>query len=666
MLNLPILERIEISHYGLFPGTSERPWLDVELRPGLTLVLGANGLGKSTLISILYRLLAGPYDIPGLISGLELGNARLEAKPISASSRSAFSARVADGAASATARVSLRLGPHAVVIARRLRDLSLIQFTVDGTAHGTDEEAAYQPEIARLVGVWSFGDWILLLRHLVFYFEDRRALVWDASAQRQIFRILFLTPDTARTWTENERAILELDSYIRNLSATLTREERSMTATEIKTQSVATVREELSSLAHLQDIDSKALAQAEDDLVDLDSRRESARLRLLTVEQEREHRFRELERARLVAISARFPSRSETARYIVSQLLTDAECLVCGNRSPAAVDSYAARISNGHCVICDSTLAASNDVPAPVEMADARVTAIEEALDHIRGELTSAEYEADAASRQYDRCCETLGRLNTALAARSNRIDSLVKQLPPAEAAIHEQRKELTNLRGRVALLKADVLSKRETFRLFVEDVGQAILAQSEEVKTRFHEAASGFLLEQCRLVWAPRKARLGESGETIMFPAFELEMTGTDFTTAVRRTGPDQVSESQREFIDLAFRMSLIAVAAQMGSSTMVIDAPEASLDSVFAARAATVLARFSRQTLDNRLIVTSNLVEGTLIPELLAKAVPEGEARAHRVLDLLTVAVPTAAVRALSTEYASLRDQLIADPPA
>lgn len=35
--------------------------------PGLTLVLGANGLGKTTLVTMLFRLLTGPSDITALV-----------------------------------------------------------------------------------------------------------------------------------------------------------------------------------------------------------------------------------------------------------------------------------------------------------------------------------------------------------------------------------------------------------------------------------------------------------------------------------------------------------------------------------------------------------------------------------------------------------------------
>jgi len=143
-------------------------------------------------------------------------------------------------------------------------------------------------------------------------------------------------------------------------------------------------------------------------------------------------------------------------------------------------------------------------------------------------------------------------------------------------------------------------------------------------------------------------------------FPAFDLDLSGVDFPSPVRRKGPDQVSESQREFIDLAFRMALMAVAGDSYGGSLLMDAPESSLDGVFVERAAEVLARFGSPSSPNRLMVTSNLVQGELIPAILKKACPSNEA-SDRVLNLLDLAIPTAAVREKRPEYQHLLEDIL-----
>src|SRR5271154_6836615 len=121
MINFPIFHDLRVSGYGLFPASdSSKPGIDIRFRPGLTLIVGANGLGKTTLITILYRLLTGPFDIPGLDSQTDLGSVRLEIRKLRQKDRSEFAQRVADGGKDATARLSLSIGESKISIERSL------------------------------------------------------------------------------------------------------------------------------------------------------------------------------------------------------------------------------------------------------------------------------------------------------------------------------------------------------------------------------------------------------------------------------------------------------------------------------------------------------------------------------------------------------------------
>jgi hypothetical protein len=89
-------------------------------------------------------------------------------------------------------------------------------------------------------------------------------------------------------------------------------------------------------------------------------------------------------------------------------------------------------------------------------------------------------------------------------------------------------------------------------------------------------------------------------------------------------------------------------------------MDAPESSLDAVFSSRAASVLSRYAVPDLENRLVITSNFVEGQLIPELITRSISK-EDRSERIVDLVNNAAPTAAVRELRKEYDLIRDRLM-----
>jgi AAA domain len=665
MVKFPIFERLDVDGFGLFPGTPVEPGLHVSFNSGLTLFLGANGLGKTTIVTIMFRLLTGPSDISALTGSRALGTARLEPTELPYDRRTMFGQRVSDDAKNATATLTLRLGQNVVCIKRHLADLRLLEFSVDGEPLVAKDREVFQDVMPRLAGVWSFGDWILLLRQLVFYFEDRRALVWDPSAQRQVLRLLLLPIDIAKKWAEDERAVLKLDSEYRNLRATVNSQESRLFTFEVKQTGSQGVRAQLAVLEKLQETDRETRDHVSEALLGVDNRRQHARQRFLASQQSRESHFRELEHAKLLALQARFPKQSTTALYILSQLMASNDCLVCGTHVPDVAASLEARIAGEKCVVCGSDL--SNNA-APIitsRVADRRVQREVSGLVVADEDLVRAQAALDSVMAEYSAHSNRLAELDATITERSLEINTLIKRLPPAEGVLHEQRSELALFRGRLEALLRSLTAKQRAFASFVKKTSRTIVKRSDEISTAFGHHAEDFLIEDCSLVWSPQNEPIGQSGESIAFPAFEFAMSAASFPTAVRRSNPDQVSESQREFIDLAFRMALMKVAGEDGIGSLVIDAPESSLDLVFVKRAARVLARFARSGPGNRLVVTSNLVEGRLIPTLLEEASRSRRSGAQWI-DLLKIAEPTAAVRKYHSEYEAILDTLPAPNPA
>jgi hypothetical protein len=301
------------------------------------------------------------------------------------------------------------IGRHDVLIRRRLADLALLEFSIDNITQ-VCEEVAYQRVLLDLIGLSNFGDFILMLRHLTFYFEDRRSLIWDPTAQRQLLRLLFLPPQQAARWISEERGILELDSRMRNLRSILGREEQTARVHSEQSARSTDVRGELETLDLLQTTDTARREELDSQLSELDAHRQALRLRHLQLEQEHESNQREYERSKLAAIRSRFPSTDETSAFILARLISDAHCLVCGNHAPdQAIDEYNSRIANVACVVCGTDLHGEKNILSGAEFADAALTTIASKLKSTTeqleaSELTRSEAEYERRSKNRPQC----------------------------------------------------------------------------------------------------------------------------------------------------------------------------------------------------------------------------------------------------------------------
>ena len=150
--------------------------------------------------------------------------------------------------------------------------------------------------------------------------------------------------------------------------------------------------------------------------------------------------------------------------------------------------------------------------------------------------------------------------------------------------------------------------------------------------------------------------------------------MTSGAFDAPAPRRTRSEVSMSQGEFIELSFRLALVEAAAGSGPAAMIFDAPEASLDALFMRRAGAFLAQFTRDNVENRLIVTSNLTNADMIPALFGayepqqgdpepQTIPRSERR-DRVVNLLALAAPTSAVSLVGDRYSNLLDRALFPP--
>lgn len=656
MNRFPVLEHLKVENYRLYPGTDASPGIDFKFDRGVSLLAGINGLGKTTLINMLFRLIVGPYDLKkDSPSGKFGAAARSDLREWSHRTKF-FTQRVADRAGTAHATLTFRIGRTEFLVSRALNSMRLRECVCDGQALDISKgsEEAYRAALLRASNSASFADFLTAVKYLTFFNEERRDVLWDEQAQRQFFRILFSTPEEALEWSRLESEISRTDSRARNISATAFQYSEDLSEKE---QLLANVGAEakLAAEQKLQDADLQRRGALEAQAAVLESDLKRARRDLERTKIVEDDARRAVEEMRFGRLSKLFPNLSDTAQYVLTQLYSGGRCLACEQHAPAAQRQMEGALEKHLCVVCGTGLATSpnaTDQFAAIDGAD---------FNDARAALDAATVQRHALV-EHERAIDTewrltskqLAEVGTAIITRSKDLEALRSQLPPDPEDVAELRRSIEDLKQRE---RAEI-EKRQTAEAIYErllaQVSDRIQKSTERVSGIFGGFISRFLEEDAKLTFKVIMDRPSVGGRRFQYPSLRFEMTAAAFEGTQIRETPDDVSESQREFIDLAFRMALMEASSEDQGMSLVIETPEASLDAVFMTRAADMFRSFAHG--DRSLVITSNLTSSVMIPALFGAATTdpaEIEQRRKRILNLLDIAAPNAAIRHHKAAY-------------
>ena len=408
-ITFPVLRKFEVSGYLLLPGT-DGTGVSHSFENGVSVIAGINGIGKTTLLNALLRLLIGPCDVLREDPD-DIGSTRHEL--VSWRTPGYFANRVPDRAASATIAGWITFGTERVYILRGLADLRILELAHEGTRLDANEQR-YQELVTGLSGTSDFYDFHFLVRNLLFYLEDRRPLVWADEGQFEIARVLFVRGPDAVATSKGYDAIKQLDSRYRNLltehnrNVKKLRQQRSaqgrvgdvVAVASVKEAAYAASQEALGRLDAAIDRDIAAERALGDDI-----RRQQLEL---------EGAFRDYEGLQQQYFSNAFPQADDAFRYILAHIVSDGGCLVCGSEAVERAAELRQRISEGRCPVCDSPPDRQERVVGAAEVAAKRVNDAAQELD-----AKAAEHAGAALAT---RCHRRPRRRHAGGAARTNGV----------------------------------------------------------------------------------------------------------------------------------------------------------------------------------------------------------------------------------------------------
>jgi hypothetical protein len=652
-IRFPVFESISVSGYSLYPGKGGSGGLDVRFQPDENLVLGVNGLGKSTLLILLKQMLAGPTRLrpPGFI-----GKGQAE---VLSGEPGMFAVRASGSTRDAVAKMRVRFGDSTVTIERQLRDLAITRFAVSeaGGEEVVQDIASYPSKIAALAGIDTFPNLLRVLERAVFFLENRERLIWDWKAQYELFRATLMEADDARKLLDLEREIISSDSAARNLRAALYRLERRH-------------QKDVKALAKADDV--HAALEAVQLRIDAAEAREAALVEELDASSEQLADMKALvwtensradseasryDHLKYLAVRHALGNVSNDISYVLLGVMRGGHCEVCG--SDGLTDfatELSARQLEHRCLLCGSARGDENVITTSAALAQQAETAFTE-LERQREVAAEAQSRLVEASEQHAANKAKLDEARRGVDGLNRQRRALRTQLPPEDrTALARVESEIDRLRLGAESFELDRENAERQVDELLDQLRNAVVGFRERIQEIFYLRAQDFFIEKVRLVYVPRVEKIAQHRDALKFefPAFEVDLTsGVTGSAFVRRTY-EQASLSQREYLDIAFRMAFMEA---LGAETcsIVIDGPEGSVDVVFADRAGDMLAHYAAADGGPRgrqIIVACNVVEGGFIPHYFLEH-PDRAERDERTVNLLDIAHPTAALEALRPDY-------------
>jgi hypothetical protein len=603
----PRILRVSLHSFSLY---SLKPNMKTDLPAGVLCMAGANGIGKSTFLSTVNYALTGAVPHPKR----RLLSASAYYKDATAYANEYFTGRIAEqDRDEAAVTIEFEIGEKHFALTRGLLDpedvraLSINGNEVDpGAAAGYRRSSHYRDEVTRCIGLTAFEQFVFL-QHFVFTFDEARNLLfWNEQATALTLFLCF-----GGDPTEAERAdLLQREAEKAGSRGRNAQYQANNTRKRITTIEGSMGAQGDTSLVANPDLDAEydrldhsvgqalelhekleaKLGVAENEVIQSSALSAQLRASYNDLFNDLLHRFSKVEQ-----------------HPIVLEALRDSTCGVCSACHPDVAVTVKSRLDSGRCPLCDTPL---NSEPGDQDALRARLADIDAKLaearhrqdsavavrDRLSTEIAAARANLMSARAELHSFEENNGRIAEVGKARralmSGPVARTLEALRSAEQEFIDQRNDEYALRDH----------HREELRKLQKGLELRYALAEETFVPRFRELAGLFLgidLDISLQMTAPIGMK------------FVVEMRGSE------RHGENEMSESQRFFVDIALRMALVGQMSMSDApATLFIDTPEGSLDIAYEERAGEMFARFVER--GNNILMTANINSSKLLTTL------------------------------------------------
>lgn len=616
LIYLPTLKQVKIINYSLYNKDLVFDFID-----GINLIVGGNGVGKTTFINIIKYALIGLYKKDLIVRNYG-GEKRFFRKTYD-NCNTYFRTRMEEDKIDESACVELTflVKDTLFYVKRSLYNTKLEEAyyiengetkCVSGEAirqdyyskfENADSEEKekylqynYEKILAEKINVSDFNDVIFFVNQILLFNESRNTVLWKEEVQNRLFSNYLNNPKL-----EKKRKDLSFEAKYQD-SISRHKQEEIKAINKVIREIERRENKEIGNYDRVKlfsDIENceKKISSIENGRKDLQRKiselyRDVALISKKINEKEKEKNKLEVSNRNKYWIGVNPKYSIFKRQYIRNHI-----CPMCNSYIEAARED-----SVDKCFFCESKIAVDASLVKKIDEVNDSLFQYLEKRRSVEQIIAKYEDEIKELDTEYRKAKVELFEKQNKLRALERGNNKSISENESSYIAMLKRIEQLQEEKSSASKLSERY---RNECTEIINDIENNMLEITRNISNLFSEFAEAFLRINCYLT-----LDFGESNKTKIFiPVIEGRA----------RYDEEELSESQRFFVDYSFRMSIMSYFYQC-PTFYICETPDSSLDISYEENAVETFMKFLEQP--NTLILTSNLNNSTFIKKIIEKS--------------------------------------------
>lgn len=622
---LPILKKIRIINYSLY-----KEDIDYDFIEGLNLIVGGNGVGKTTFINILKYALIGLYkkdlDVKVYKGEKKLTRGRYVNSDLFFRNRT----KAIESDQNGYVELYFEINGVLFFVKRSLYETKMIEASYimdkneikikgdaikqdlytdyyDKEKNKNNLQFNYENLVAKEANLSDFDDFIFFVNQILFFGETRENVLWQESAQIRLMNAFFNNPEY-----EKQRKEFEFDAKYQDSLARHKQEEIKAITRVVDQINKQDVKEgldieKLNLIKEIESLEKRQNAISETrNQIERNTQiyyKEASELSSMINDKEKNKEIYESKCNKRLW-------KDLNPKYAIfkKQYEQNKICPFCNSD----LSSKEFNVSDVECFFCHTRLT------TPVEQ-DEVLLKIQTEIKDLISQRTQCEKNISNCEKELDDLDNTFRILKVDLFNKKNLLYS-IENNKKDQNTDDLSYKVMMNRIDQLTIEKDEHLKKSEEFTSKSIEITKKIESDLQQNTRAISKVFSDFAEDFMKLPCSLTLELLKGNKTKLFYPVIDKKP----------RYDAEELSESQRFFVDYSFRMSLLNFFYTTGSF-YICETPDSSLDISYEENAANIFIKYISSP--NVLILTTNLNNTSFIKTIISKA------KNKKILNLLKI---------------------------